>query len=149
MKVLLLIYLTEPFVTSLICITIYLSSPKIFCCPKLELINKLIQSSTLYHHFLFKMETFRNKKKLAAVAKDNQEGSPRNSQLRNSVVPRINEEYITQVSKEIESKVTKKLSQEFSRTRSRILGALPKLYDVLLNPHVRVQSGTVPGTSWT
>ena len=61
-------------------------------------------------------------------------------------VPRINEEYITQVSEEIEGRVTRKLSQEFSRTESRILGALSKLDDFLLNPQIRTHSGTVPGT---
>ena len=41
----------------------------------------------------------------------------------------------------------KKLTQEFSRTESRILGALSKLDEFVLNPQVTVQSGTVPGTS--
>ena len=61
-------------------------------------------------------------------------------------VPRIDEEYITQVSEEIEGSVTEKLSQEFSRTESRILGALFKLDEFLLNPQIRTHSGTVPGT---
>ena len=38
---------------------------------------------------------------------------------------------------------TKKLSQEFSRTESRILGALSKLDEFLLNPQTRTLSGTV------
>ena len=41
----------------------------------------------------------------------------------------------------------KKLSQEFSRTESRILGGLSKLAEFLLNPQVRTLSGTVRGTS--
>ena len=41
----------------------------------------------------------------------------------------------------------KELSQEFSRTESRILGALSKLDEFFLNPQVRTLSGTVPGTS--
>ena len=49
-------------------------------------------------------------------------------------IPRINEENITQVSEEIEGSVTKKLSQEFSSTEARILGALFKLDEFLLNP---------------
>ena len=93
------------------------------------------------------MATLRNKKKLTVVARENKEGSPRNSQSRNSAVPRINEEYITQVSEEIEGRVMKKLSQEFIRTESQILGALSKSDEFLLNPQVRGQSGTVPGTS--
>ena len=59
----------------------------------------------------------------------------------------MTEEYITQVSEEIEGKVTKKLSQDFSLTESRILGALSKLDEFLQNPQVRTCSGTVPGTS--
>ena len=39
-----------------------------------------------------------------------------------------------------------KLSQEFSRTESRILGALSKLNEFLLNQQLTTHSGTVPGT---
>ena len=92
------------------------------------------------------MATLRNKRKLAAVTRETQEENPRNGQSRNTSVPRNNEEYITQVSEEIEGKVTKKLSQEFSRTESRILGTLSKLDEFLLNQQVRTHSGTVPGT---
>ena len=69
-----------------------------------------------------------------------------NGQSRNTSVPRINEEYITQVSLEIEGRVTKKLSQEFSRTESRILGTLSKLDEFLLNQQIRTHSETVPRT---
>ena len=92
------------------------------------------------------MATLRNKRKLAAVTRETQEENPRNGQSRNTSVPRINEEYITQVSEEIESRVTKKLSQEFSRAESRILGALSKLDEFLLNPQITTHSETVPGT---
>ena len=92
------------------------------------------------------MATLRNKRKLAAVTRETQEENPSNGQSRNTSVPRINEEYITQVSEEIESRVTKKLSQEFSRAESRILGALSKLDEFLLNPQIRTHSETVPGT---
>ena len=92
------------------------------------------------------MATLRNKRKLAAVTRETQEEHPRNGQSRNTSVPRINEEYITQVSEEIESRVTKKLSQEFSRAESRFLGALSKLDDFLLNPQITTHSETVPGT---
>ena len=57
------------------------------------------------------------------------------------------QEYTSQVSEEIEGRVTKKLSKEFSRTESRILGALSKLDEFLLNPQVRICSVVVPGTS--
>ena len=92
------------------------------------------------------MATLRNKRKLAANTRETQEEHPRNGQSRNTSVPRINEEYLAQVSQEIEGGVTKKLSQEFSRTESRILGALSKLDEFLLNPQIRKHSGTVPGT---
>ena len=92
------------------------------------------------------METLRNKRKLAAVARETQEEHLRNGQSRNTSIPRIDEEHITQVSEEIEGRVIKKLSQEFSRTESCILGALSKLDEFFLNPQIRTHSGTVPGT---
>ena len=92
------------------------------------------------------MATLRNKRKLAAVTGGTEEEHHRNGQSRNMSVPRINEEYITQVSEEIEGRVTKKLSQEYSRTKSRILGALSKLDEFLLNQQIRTHSGTVPET---
>ena len=90
------------------------------------------------------MATLRNKRKLAAVTREIQEEHPRNGQSRNTSVPGINEEYITQISEEIEGKVTKKLSQEYSRTEFRILGTLSKLDEFLLNQQIRMHSGTVP-----
>ena len=59
----------------------------------------------------------------------------------NSVVPRSREEYITLVSEEIEGRVTKHLSQEFSRTESHILGSLSRLDDFLLNALIQGHSG--------
>ena len=82
---------------------------------------------------------------MAAVTRETQEEQPRNGQSRNTSNPRINEEYNTQVSKEIDGRVTEKMSQEFSRTESRNLGALSKLDEFLLNPQIRTHSGTVPG----
>ena len=54
-----------------------------------------------------------------------------------------------QVSEEIEGRVTKKLSQEFSRTESRLSGALIKLDNFLLKPQVRTLSGIVSRISRT
>ena len=88
------------------------------------------------------MATLRNIGKLAAVAKESQQERPRNSQSRNTALSRSNEDYITQMSEEIEGRVTKKLSQDSSRTESRVLAALTKLEEVLLKPHVRPQSET-------
>ena len=59
----------------------------------------------------------------------------------------MTEEYITQVSEEIEGKITEKLSHEFRRMESRILGASSKLDEFLLNPQVRTCSVAVPETS--
>ena len=92
------------------------------------------------------MATLRNKRKLAAVTRKTPEEHPRSGQSRNTSVPRINEEYITKVSEENEGRVSKKLSQEFSRTEPRILGALSKLDEFLWNPQIRAHPGTVPGT---
>ena len=93
------------------------------------------------------MATLRNKRNLAALERKTPEGQPRKGQSRETSDPRINEEYITQVSEDIEGRVIKKLSQEFSRAESRILGALSKLDEFLLNPQVQTHSGTIPGTS--
>ena len=92
------------------------------------------------------MATLRNKRKLAAVTRETQEEYSRNGQSRNTSVPRINEEYIAKVSEQIEGRVTKKLSQEFSRTESRILGALSKLDEFFSNQQIQTHSKTVPGT---
>ena len=55
--------------------------------------------------------------------------------------------YISPVSEEIEGSVTEKLCREFRRTDLRILGALSKLDEFLLNPQVRTCSVAVPRTS--
>ena len=94
------------------------------------------------------MATLRNKRKLTAVPRETQEEHPWNGRSRNTSVPRTNEDYITQVFEEIESRVTKKQSQEFSRTESGILGALSSLDEFLSNPQIRTHSGTVPETFW-
>ena len=92
------------------------------------------------------MVTLRNKRKLAAVSREIPE-STRNGRAPNVLDPELTQEYISQVSEEIEGRVTKKLSKEFSRTESRILGALSKLDEFLLNPQVRTCSVVAPGTS--
>ena len=92
------------------------------------------------------MATSRNKRKLAAVSRETPENT-RNTQSRKTIDLEMAQEYISQVFEEIEGRVTKKLSKEFSRTESRILGALSKLDDFLLNPQVRTCSLAVPGTS--
>ena len=91
------------------------------------------------------MATLRNKRKLAAVSRETPEDS-RGSRGRNVLDPELTQDYISQVSEEIEGRGTKKLSKEFNITESRILGALSKLDEFLLNPQVRTCS-VVQGAS--
>ena len=92
------------------------------------------------------MTTLRNKRKLAAVSRETPEGS-RGSRGRNVLDLELTQDYISQVSEEIEGRVTKKLCKEFNKTESRILGALSKLDEFLLNPQVRICSVAAHGTS--
>ena len=48
----------------------------------------------------------------------------------------------------MKSRVTKKLSQEFSRILSRILGALPKLEDFFLTVSLGTCPGVIPESKW-
>ena len=93
------------------------------------------------------MATLRNKKKLAALKKENCEEYTRSQLAQNSSGSRSQQKCLSQVSEEIEIRVTKKLSQEFSRTENRTLGALSRLEDFLMNPLIQGHSGTAPGKS--
>ena len=79
------------------------------------------------------MRNTRNKRRLAEI-QDNFDGESSQSSNRERTQGNINEEYISQVSQEIEGRKSKKLSQEFSKRESRILGALAKLDHFLTNP---------------
>ena len=92
------------------------------------------------------MAMLRNKRKLAAVSRETPE-STRSGRTQNILDPELTQDYISQVSEEIKGRVTKKFSKEFSRTESRILGALSKLDEFFLNPQARTCSVAVPGTS--
>ena len=92
------------------------------------------------------MATLRKKRKLAALNKENCEEHHRRNLAQNSNVPRSQEDYITQISEEIEGRVTKKLSQEFSRTDKGTVGALSHV-DFLMNPLIQGHSETAPETS--
>ena len=94
------------------------------------------------------MASLRNNRKLATLFEENCEEHPRSNQGQNSNVPRLQEDYITQVSEELERSVTNKLSQEFSETENRILGALSRLDDFLMNPLIQGHSGDVPESIW-
>ena len=92
------------------------------------------------------MATFRNKRKLAAVSSEAPEGS-RSSRGQTVLDPELTQDYNSQVSEEYEGRVTKKLSKEFGKTESRILGALSKIDAFFLNPQVRTCSVAIQGTS--
>ena len=92
------------------------------------------------------MATLRNKRKLAAISRETPEDS-RSSRGQTALDRELTQDYISQVSEKIEGRVTKKLSEEFSKTESRILGALSKLDEFLLNPQVRTCSVAVQATS--
>ena len=89
-----------------------------------------------------------NNRKLAALNKENCEEHPRSNLAQNSNVPGSQEDYITQVFQEYEGRVTERLSKEFSRTKNRILGALARLDDFLMNPLQQGHSGTTREASW-
>ena len=91
--------------------------------------------------------TTRNKRKLAALNKENCEENPRNSMAHNSGAPGSQEDYIIQVSAEIEGRVTKRLSKEFSQTENCILCALASFDDFLMSPLLPGPSGTTPEPS--
>ena len=84
---------------------------------------------------------------MASLKKEYCEEHPRSNLAQNSNAPRSQEDYITQVSEEIEGRVTERLSKEFSRTENRILGAKARLDDFLMNPLLQGHSGTTPEPS--
>ena len=92
------------------------------------------------------MATLRNKRKLTAVSRETPEGS-RSSRRQNVLDPELTQDYISQVSEEIEGRVTKKLSKDFSKTESHILGDLSKFDEFVLNPQFRTCSVAVQWTS--
>ena len=90
------------------------------------------------------MSRLANNGKLAAVNRDNQEEHPRKNFLRDTNAAGFKEEYFRHVSEEIGCRMAKKISQEFNRTESRILGALSNLVDFFLNSPEPLQD--FPGT---
>ena len=80
------------------------------------------------------MAPLRNKRKLAALNKENHEEHSRRNLAQNANAPKTQEDYITLVFEEILGRVTKKLSQELSSSESCILSALSQLEEFLLNP---------------
>ena len=91
--------------------------------------------------------TTRNKRKLAALNRENCEKHLRRNLAQTSSAPRSQEVSITQVTEDIEEKVTKRLSKKYNRTENRILGALARLDILLMNPLLPGCSGTTPEPS--
>ena len=79
------------------------------------------------------MPTLRNNRKLAAVSKE-KGGNTSNNWSQNALNPGMDEDCNTPVPEEIDERVTKKLSQEFSPVESLILDALSKPDELLPNP---------------
>ena len=92
------------------------------------------------------MATLRNRKKVAAINRDNHVDQRKNIQARNTNFLTIQEDYIIQVTDEIGDRFTKKLCQEFSRTENRNLSALSRLGEFFLNTQARTHSRAVPET---
>ena len=95
------------------------------------------------------MATVKIRKKVAVVSRKTPEKT-RNNQSQNTLDPEMAPEYISLVSEEIKRRVIEKPSEEFSLTElgAGMLGALSKLDEILLNPHVRICSIAVPRTTW-
>ena len=108
--------------------------------------RSLTEASALFCIVPFTMIILQIKRKVAAVARENQTGSLRNSQSGNLVVSRISKQCVSQVSEVKQGRITKRFTHEFSRKKCRFLSALSQLDDILLKLQVRVQAGTVPGT---
>ena len=92
------------------------------------------------------MATLMNQRKLAAVSRKTPDVTM-NSRSQNTLDQELAQKYISQVSEEIEGRIFKKVSKEFSRTESPTLSALSELDEFLLNPQVWTCSVAVPGTS--
>ena len=65
-----------------------------------------------------------------------------------TIVPRVDEDCITQASEELGERLTQKYSLEFSLTKSRKLTAPSNSDELFLNSYVWVQSWTILEKSW-
>ena len=81
------------------------------------------------------MAALGNKMELLAVSRESPEEYLGHNLSRDKKIflDFLRSKYNTQISEDVEGRVTKKLLQEFSRTESRILGALSKIDEFLLN----------------
>ena len=93
------------------------------------------------------MATLRNNRNFADLNKKNYEENPRNNLAQNSRAIKSQKKHTTQVSEEIEGKITDKLSNDFSQMQSCIRGILTKIDEFLLNPLLQGHSGAAPEKS--
>ena len=93
------------------------------------------------------MATLTNKRSLAALNKENHEEHPRSNGAQKTMAPGTQEDHITQVSEEIEGKVSEKFSKKFNETQSNILGVFSRLDEFLLSPLIQDHSGSARETS--
>ena len=92
------------------------------------------------------MANMRKKMELAAILRETPENT-RNGQSQSTLDAEMAQKYFSQVSEEIDERVTEKPSKDISWTESRILGALSKLDHFFLRPTSSNCSEAVPGTS--
>ena len=90
------------------------------------------------------METLRNVRNLAALNQENCDENPTGNLPQNTSVAKSQDDYKTQVSEAVGSRITKKMSKDFSRTEGRNLGSLSRLDEFLLNPLLQGHSGSAP-----
>ena len=93
----------------------------------------------------FRMAILRLTKKTAAINRVSQQEYLRNNFSRQILLKLTRS--ISHKFEENEGRVTKEASQEFKRTKSRILSALSKLDEIHMKSYVLVQSGIVSGIS--
>ena len=93
------------------------------------------------------MATLRNNRKNATLNMENCVENSMNNLEQNTRVAKIRQKYIIQVAEKIEGIITKKLSNKFSRTKNRILGAFSRLVEFNLKPVLQGHSGSAPKTS--
>ena len=104
-------------------VSIVVSMERPLCC----CLNSVFEAV----HVLYQMATCKNKKKVAVVSRETQERDPRSRNCLITGEPGMNDECICQVSEKIEVRVINIVSQEFSRTENRILGAFSKIDEFL------------------
>ena len=111
------------------------------------IVSSVLNDCLFFSLFPSYMASLRKKRELAPIIKENHQELPGNNQAGNTISPRIHEDYIIQVSEQIEGRVIEKLSQELSEMGSRILGTLSRVDEILETSQARTHSGPVPETS--